>query len=140
MEKRHSKRYLKVLSVRFGTREYNHVGLTHDLSDNGILLKSNRIFSPLTKLTLELSIAPQMKVYCEGYVQWAKQPPPSLVRIIKNVGMGILLVNTPLEYNQFIYELGYYKERRSSPRPSFSNDMEEQRLQIKKHPLETVQL
>jgi len=112
MEKRHSKRYLKGISVRFGTEgACNHVGLTYDVSENGILLKSNRTFPPLTKLTLELSISSQQKTYCEGYVQWAKQAPPALARAIKKLGMGILLTNTPVEYGQFIDHLGHHQEQ-----------------------------
>jgi len=112
MEKRQSKRYLKVVSVRFGTEGLcSHVGSTYDLSENGILLKSNRTFPPLTKLTLELSI-PSQTIYCEGYVQWAKQVPPALIRAVKKLGMGILLTHIAPEYRQFIYQLGHNKERR----------------------------
>jgi hypothetical protein len=114
MEKRRSKRYLKAISVRFGTHECQHIGLTYDLSQSGLLLKSSRIFPPLTKLILELSPSSQGKIYCEGYVQWAKQGPTALVHAIKKLGMGVFLINTPAEYNQIIDQLGHHTEQRLS--------------------------
>jgi len=116
MERRQAKRYLKTISVRFGTASFDHIGSTYDLSENGILLKSSRVFPPLTRLTLELATSPEEKIYCEGYVQWAKQAPPGFARAIKKLGMGILLVHPSNEYNRFIRELGQMVERRLAPR------------------------
>jgi len=110
MEKRGSKRYPKGIRVQFGTDKCSHIGLTYNLSENGILLKSNRVFQPLTKLILELSLSSEQKIYCEGYVQWAKQGPPALAYAVKKSGMGILLVNTPEEYHQFIDRLGHREQ------------------------------
>lgn len=104
MEKRRDKRYLRQVSVRFGEEagSRQHVGFTFDLSKSGILLKSGRIYSPPTRLFLELSLCNGKNVLAEGVVQWAKRVPPAMARVIQKHGMGIRFINVPIEYEEFI--------------------------------------
>lgn len=93
------------MSVRFGENDCEHVGLTYDISAQGMLLRSSRIYPPLTHLRVELLLSDQEKIFCEGGVRWAKRVPPALTRLIKKHGMGIFLTHTPIEYQQFVSQL-----------------------------------
>jgi len=116
MEKRDAKRYIKKVPMRFGTQICDHIGVTHNISESGVLLKSNRIFPPSTKLTLEFSLSSKTTVSCQGIVQWAKRVPPAFTRLIQNHGMGITLIHPDMEYRHFIYELSGHQERRKDTR------------------------
>lgn len=104
MEKRRDKRHLKQLTVRFGEKGREHVGLSHDLSTTGLLLKGNRIYPPKTSIFLELSLNSGEKVSAQGVVQWAKRVPPAMASLVQN-GMGIKFIDVPSEYIKFIDSL-----------------------------------
>lgn len=104
MEKRRTRRYKKQLTVLFGERMREHIGFTVDVSEEGLLLRANRVYPPGTGVLLELSALDQQKMYCRGVVKWVKRVPPNLVHLVKN-GMGIFLTEAPMEYWRFIQQL-----------------------------------
>ncbi len=101
-EKRVDKRYGKQISVRFGEVSPDHVGMTLDVSNHGMFLKSNRIYPHQTKIIVSMEVAQGKTIQCEGIVQWAKRLPQVLARVVQKNGMGILLTNAPEEYATFI--------------------------------------
>jgi hypothetical protein len=106
MEKRLAKRYLKQVPTRFGDEaDWSHVGVTSDISETGVLLRSSRIYPPSTMLSIKFVLPGGETAYCQGLVQWAKRVPPSLARIVQKHGMGISLSSASLEYRQFVKEL-----------------------------------
>lgn len=108
MEKRKKRRYRKQLTVVFGQTTCNHVGLTDDVSESGLLLRASRIYPPGTGIFIDLSGSAfnQQKVRCKGVVQWAKRVPPRMVHMVKN-GMGVIFTEVPPEYGQFIRQLDF---------------------------------
>ncbi len=105
MDKRIARRYMKQISVRFGERAGEHIGTTYDVSEKGVLLRSSRIYPPLTQLSIEFLFPDKKTVYCQGGVQWARRVPPALARVIQKHGMGISLTGISPEYHQFIKKL-----------------------------------
>ncbi|NKE70438.1 PilZ domain-containing protein [Candidatus Manganitrophus noduliformans] len=105
MEKRGKKRVLKRLSVRFGTQKPDHTAFTHDLSSTGIFLKTTTVFSPNTRLQIELTLPDDKVIHVRGIVMWAKRIPPAFNRVIQKHGMGIHLLDIPDEYKRLIERL-----------------------------------
>ncbi len=105
MEKRGKKRFLKRLFVRFGDQKPDRVAFTHDLSSNGIFLKTTVIFPPNTKLHIELTLPDDKIIHCRGVVMWAKRIPSALNRVIQKHGMGVHLLTIPDEYKTLIERL-----------------------------------
>jgi hypothetical protein len=101
-EKRLNKRHGKQISVRFGEVSPDHFGLTLDVSQNGMFLKSNRIYPHQTKVVVSMEVAHGRTIQCEGIVQWAKRVPQAMALVVPKNGMGILLTNAPEEYGTFI--------------------------------------
>ncbi len=87
-EKRKSKRVPLRVIVRYGLScPPEHTAFLTDLSDGGVNIKTNRVFTPGTRLVMEIEVDDTV-FNAEGVVVWAKKVPPALSRIMRN-GMGI---------------------------------------------------
>ncbi|MEE9614039.1 MAG: PilZ domain-containing protein [Thermodesulfobacteriota bacterium] len=60
---------------------------TTDLSETGLCIKTVQVYSPGTKLYLNIEVDDDIYA-CEGVVIWAKKVSPNLIRTLKG-GMGI---------------------------------------------------
>ncbi len=102
MEKRDRRRADKRLFVKFGKDTPEKVGFTGDISFNGIFIKSSTVFNPGTTLKIEITLPDKTVVPLQGKVMWAKKVPPSLHRLTKKSGMGVLVNQPPPEYSEFV--------------------------------------
>lgn len=73
-----------------------------DFSDTGVYLKSNRVFSPGTKLFMTVEVN-GTKYDCVGVVSWSKRVPRGMERSTKN-GMGIKFTSLPQELSDLYVE------------------------------------
>ena len=105
MDRRDAGRVNKRLFVKFGKTTPNHIGFTEDISPSGIFIKSNYVFQPGTKITIDLTLPNDKLLHLRGHVKWAKRIPLNLMRLIKKSGMGILLDHIPSEFHQFLQSL-----------------------------------
>lgn len=93
VEKRAIKRRSRRLNAVFGEAEPIYHGFTVDISEEGVFLKSNKVFPPKTVLNIELSLPDNSVAIFQGRVIWAKIVPPHLVHIVKKIaGMGIRII------------------------------------------------
>jgi len=87
-KRRISKRVPFRSNIRYGiTDPPEHTSFIMDFSDTGVYIKTNRLFTPGTKLYLLIN-TPHGQFKACGIVVWAKKAPPHLVRHMKS-GMGI---------------------------------------------------
>ncbi|MFQ5427799.1 MAG: PilZ domain-containing protein [Thermodesulfobacteriota bacterium] len=104
IELRTSKRIPFRNNVRYGlTDPPQFLSFITDFSDTGIYIKTNKIFTPGTKLFLVIETG-EGDFKAKGVVAWAKKAPPHLVRHMKS-GMGIKFT----EVDQRLVEI--YKQR-----------------------------
>jgi len=73
-----------------------------DFSGTGVYLKTNRVFSPGTKLFITVEVN-GTKYACEGVVSWSKRVPRGMERTAKN-GMGIKFTLLPQELSALYFE------------------------------------
>ncbi|MBI5599343.1 MAG: PilZ domain-containing protein [Deltaproteobacteria bacterium] len=74
--------------VKYGTQKPpEFVSFITDLSDTGVCIKTNKVFTPGTRLYMVIELGGSV-FNAEGTVVWAKKAPPGLVRHVKT-GMGI---------------------------------------------------
>ncbi len=75
-------------NIRYGLIDPpEYTSFITDLSDTGICIHTNKIFTPGTKLFLAINTN-EGSFKAEGIVIWAKKSPPHLIRHMKS-GMGI---------------------------------------------------
>ncbi len=99
------KRTDKRLLIKFGEDSPRMVGFTGDISQAGIFIKSSKVFGPGTILKIDLTLPNNLVLHLEGRVMWAKKVPPSLHRVTKKSGMGVLIHEPPMEYIGFLSTL-----------------------------------
>jgi Tfp pilus assembly protein PilZ len=105
MEKRTTNRLNKRLMVRFGRTKPDSLGITSDISDTGVFIKSNTVFSPGTDLVMDLTLPDERVIRLNGRVVWAKRVPPNMLRFVKKSGMGIFLDETPPDFFSILRKL-----------------------------------
>jgi len=105
MDKRGKDRIIKRLFVKFGTEKPDKVGFTEDISPSGLFIKCSTVLPPGTQLRIELELSDHRMVLLTGEVVWAKKVPQNLIRMAKKSGMGIRLIQTGDDYQQFKTEL-----------------------------------
>ncbi|MBI5560812.1 MAG: PilZ domain-containing protein [Deltaproteobacteria bacterium] len=87
--KRTTNRIVFRYTVRYGPRKPpEFVSFVTNLSDTGLCIKTNNVFSPGTHIYMVIELPGNLSFNAEGTVMWAKKAPPGLVRHVKN-GMGI---------------------------------------------------
>lgn len=91
MEKRRHRRYSRRLKVRFGEKDFDHQGFTHDVSQCGLFVVAG--YSPKvgTRLHLEVTHSDGVKVHLEGAVARLNVVAPELRSIVKG-GFGVRLL------------------------------------------------
>lgn len=90
--------------VQFGLEKPDHVGFTVDVTSLGIFIKSSFVFTPGSRLKIELTLPDETVIQCSGVVVWAKRVPPALGRLVKH-GMGIHLLQATEKYVAFVDKL-----------------------------------
>ena len=83
-----SKRVAFRNTVYYGpTDPPEHISFITDLSETGLCIQTNRVFTPGTKIYLVIETSGR-RFRAEGVVIWAKKVPPNFIQLVKN-GMGI---------------------------------------------------
>jgi hypothetical protein len=98
-----ARRHPRRLLVRFGTEGPDQKGAIENLSDSGLFLATNHVFPPRTRIRIQFSFD-RSPGLLEGVVQWARQMPASVARVIPS-GMGIRLVSAPASYQQLLHRM-----------------------------------
>jgi len=89
------------LEVRYGDgRGTVLMGYSGNLSANGMMVRTPRVFPPGTILTLELRFA-KGRVALKGRVMWAREGPMAWVQMGR-VGMGIEFIDPPADFATLI--------------------------------------
>jgi Tfp pilus assembly protein PilZ len=75
-------------NTKFGQQNPpGRISFITDLSEGGVCLKTNTVFSPGTKVYLDIAIE-SINYEAEGVVAWAEKAPPEIMHQIKG-SMGI---------------------------------------------------
>lgn len=88
MERRRERRYPRRLTVRYGERELNRAGLTHDISASGVFVISQNLPPLDARIHMLISAGPERSLYFEGVVRRHRVLPP-LLRQIDHGGFGV---------------------------------------------------
>jgi hypothetical protein len=91
-EKRWEKRHKRRLQLRFGDGDVTTMGLTDDISEEGIFIRTGAVQSPGTLLTIELYTPSNERIVLEAIVQWTKTVPSYALRRGKKGGMGLRIL------------------------------------------------
>ena len=102
MNKRSRTRYGKRLFVKYGRDSTDKIGFTGDLSATGLFIKTSAVYRPGTEIHVEITLPDQKTINIRGKVMWAKQVPPSLLRISKKSGMGVQVTKADSDYYAFL--------------------------------------
>jgi Tfp pilus assembly protein PilZ len=102
--RRKSKRVPFRNTIRFGPHIHpDHTSYITDLSDNGVCLKTNKVFDPGTKLYMLIDTH-EKSYKAEGVVVWERRVAPKSVQIVK-VGMGIKFTHVDHELVDLYHDL-----------------------------------
>jgi hypothetical protein len=103
MEKRGSKRINKRLAVNFGIEELDCTGITNDISQTGLFIRTTKFYAPGSIVKINLLVPNNGSVTFEGKViRTYKQPPYSC--LAKN-GVAIELDGEEKTYLAFVTSL-----------------------------------
>lgn len=108
MEKRIHKRIFKRLEVKFTSDNINRTGITSNLSENGMFVRTRKVLNAGTNLDLELTLPSGEIIKLCGRVARAIITP-----LHNKDGMGIELMEIPPNYIEFIKTLYGVIKRRS---------------------------
>jgi hypothetical protein len=92
-------RVRKRLMVRFGPDGPEKTAFTGNLSENGILLKTNHVYPPGTILQLDVE-GPEGHFPLVGRVVWVKKVPLRLAQVMTS-SMGLYFKDPGPEWNEF---------------------------------------
>jgi hypothetical protein len=92
MDKRRTKRIVTRLPVNFGAAELAHTGITNDISESGMFIKTTKFYSPGCLLKINLLIPKNGATTFTGRVVRADRKPPFLSLV--NNGVGVELVES----------------------------------------------
>ncbi len=101
MEKRGSERTTKRLEVEFSAGNITHSGITSNLSENSMFIRTKKGLAPGTALEIGLYLPTGEKLTFHGVVKRTKK---TILHEVKN-GMGIKLINVPRQYLDFVKSL-----------------------------------
>lgn len=101
MQKRRSKRTIKRLEVKFISGDISYRGITSNLSEYGIFVRTTKGLAPGTVLELKLYLPSGETITLSGNV---KRTVKTQLYNVKN-GMGIELIDPPLKYTEFLKTL-----------------------------------
>ncbi|OGP65818.1 MAG: hypothetical protein A3K22_04440 [Deltaproteobacteria bacterium RBG_16_42_7] len=103
MDKRKSLRVVKRLEVKF-TIEAENTAITNDLSETGLFVKTNKGIEPGRAIDLKLTLPNSQELFLSGRIVRNIKSLPALVGNSKS-GMGIQLIEPPLDYIQYIQSI-----------------------------------
>jgi hypothetical protein len=86
---RDTKRLRKRLTMKFGIDVPNRVAFTEDISIKGMCIKTAMVFSPGSRLKLELNLPDGNVASMAGVVMWVRKVPPNMIHLVKKCGMGV---------------------------------------------------
>jgi len=81
-------RHRKRVKVRFGPEEPEKIAFTSNLSEHGLLLKTNHVHPPGTMLQVEVDAVDYPTFTLLGRVVWVNRVPPRL-QLVKSSTMGL---------------------------------------------------
>jgi len=93
IERRKEERYRRRLQLRLSTENGSTMGLTDDISREGIFVRSASVQPVGTPIRIELTTPDNEKVVLGGTVQWEIKLSPILLRQGRKGGMGIKISN-----------------------------------------------
>jgi len=96
MDKRKSKRINKRLVASFGTEELQHTGITNDISETGLFIKTTRSYQPGSILKINLLLPNNGSTTFTGKVVRTYMHPP-FTSLARN-GVGIELDSEETAY------------------------------------------
>jgi hypothetical protein len=91
-EKKHLKRYIKRLRVRYGLEQPVKLVFTEDISMTGLSIRTHEVVKPGSVIVAEIYLTDDTKIRLKGCVTWAKKLPPAMEGETKKEGMGIKIV------------------------------------------------
>jgi len=100
MNKRKGPRFTKRLEARFIANEESFVGITSNLSEDGLFIRTKRGFAPDSILDVELTMPDGKLSFIRGIVKRTVKVPLS----VKN-GMGIELLKKDETYMRYVKSL-----------------------------------
>ena len=98
MDRRKHQRYVKRLKVKFFADKFAHTGISSNISEEGIFIRTNKGFSPDTIIGIEMEMPDNAVSNMKGIV----------VRTIKTSfsamknGMGVKLLERDAVFNKFM--------------------------------------
>lgn len=98
-DKRAARRARKRVLVRFGVGGARHTAFTRNLSERGLFLHTNTVFSPGTTILVEVHARDRTWTFW-ARVAWAKKVPPQLSHLLE-CGMGVELIEPGPEWEAF---------------------------------------
>lgn len=98
MEKRKHKRFTKRLETRFSSGGMSFSGVSSNLSERGMFIRTKRSFAPGIAIDIELVMPDGKKSFLKGIVIWTIKTP---VSTSKN-GMGVELIEKDAKYMDFL--------------------------------------
>ncbi len=101
MQKRRSLRIIKRLETKFISGGTSYTGITSNLSEQGIFVRTLKGLAPGTILELELYLSSGATIKLSGMV---KKTVKTRFHDVKN-GMGIELIDIPPKYIEFLKTL-----------------------------------
>ena len=103
-QKRAYERKKRRFLVEFKLEGAPCTGFTNDVSPSGMFIRSTRLPTPGTFVTVNLHLPEERRVVLRGKVVRSVRVPPALSRLIPN-GFALHFSDTPEEYFQFFATL-----------------------------------
>ena len=91
-EKKHLKRYIKRLRVRYGLEKPVKLAFTEDISITGLFISTPDVVKPGSVIVAEIYLSDDIKILLKGCVMWAKKLSTAMAGETKQEGMGIKIV------------------------------------------------
>lgn len=130
MPKRRHQRFIKRLETTFSSGDLKYSGISSDLSESGLFIRSHHAFSPGTILDITLYISEGKISRVKGIVRRALRT--SMSAIAKD-GMGIELIEKDSNYYGFLEHFGSVKGEHPGKPPEFSDADQGRKTEDKAH-------
>jgi|Deesub1362A_J573_1020465.scaffolds.fasta_scaffold12820_2 ribosomal protein S27E len=98
MSKRRYKRYTKRLEVEFSAADMSFKGISSNISENGLFIRTQHGFVPGTKITIKLHLPDGSISTLKGIV---RRTVKTIHTFIKN-GMGVEIIETDPHFENFL--------------------------------------
>jgi len=98
MERRRHKRFTRRLETRFKSGGMNFTGISSNLSETGLFIRTKRSFAPDSVLDIELILPDRRASFLKGIVKWTVK---TAISTFKN-GMGVEIIEKDASYADFI--------------------------------------